>query len=41
MTKQQPNEKITSYALLGMTAITGIIDGDSNASVWQIAPDKR
>jgi len=23
MTKQQPNEKITSYALLGMTAVPG------------------
>jgi uncharacterized membrane protein YoaK (UPF0700 family) len=29
MTNCQPNDKITSYALLGMTAVTGIIDGVS------------
>jgi hypothetical protein len=29
MAKHQPNEKIASYALLGMTAVTGTIDGVS------------
>ncbi len=36
MTKQQPNEKITSYALLGMTAVTGIIDGVSFLALGRV-----
>jgi hypothetical protein len=33
MAKQQPNEKTTSYTLLGITAVTSIIDSVSRSRI--------